>query len=129
MEARPCSAITQAGAPCKGRAGANGLCMIHDPALAERRALGKQQGGKNKATSARARRLWREAGTQTAEDVLATLAIATRRVMAGTIEPSVGSAVAALSRAWFAGKQVVATEDLAQRMAALEAASKKPEDA
>lgn len=97
METPPhmCQATRADGRPCTARALESGCCFAHDPALQERRRAAYAQGGRNKATIARAQR----AMPPTLRPVLDHLYTALEEVHAGTLEPRQASALASLAGA------------------------------
>ena len=113
-----CQATNQTGKPCsaKPRPGRS-FCPWHDPALAEQRRRWSVQGGQGKSSRKRATR--NLAGQAlTLPEVSGLLSVALTRVAAGSMEPSVGNALASLSRALVAIEQAGNLED---RLAELEA--------
>lgn len=73
-------------------------CFAHDPAMAERRAEGRRQGGAGKANTARARKHLRASALEPA-DVHGLLSGAMVKVATGHMEPGVGTALASMAKA------------------------------
>ena len=94
-----CSALTKDNKPCKGTplAGSE-WCFSHHPDLEERRREGSAKGGSEKSNSARARRHFRNASLD-APDIHGLLSGALVQVSEGSMEPAVGNALAAMSKA------------------------------
>lgn len=95
---------------------------MHDPSRAAERAAWQQAGGKGRSGAARARRELLRAGAMTSDEMMAALGVAAKKLIAGRIEPSVAAAIATVSRAFFAGRQVLLVEDIERRVAELERA-------
>lgn len=100
--------------------------MAHDPERVERNAEIRRRGGQGKSNRAKARKELLEAGAATADEVLAVVVVTMRRTSSGAVKPAVGSAIASLARAWFAGRQILELEAMAARLDALERAGKGP---
>jgi hypothetical protein len=94
-----CSGKTKTGERCKAWAVAGSqFCISHDPAKVVELAEFRRQGGKGKSNKARARKALPGELMSMAE-VQAHLGKALRGVLAGEIEPGVGTAVANIARA------------------------------
>ena len=99
----------------------SGYCYWHDPERAGEREQKRREGGANRANKARARKTL-PAEPLTAEEVRAYLGVVFRGVIAGKIEPGVGTAAANIARALMDVAKVAEVEqqvaDLRRDMAA-----------
>jgi len=110
ISGKPCGALPRPGRP---------FCLWHDDeAAAERREISRK-GGRQRSNTARARRKF-AASALHSDQVLGLLSVALRDVLAGKLEPGVGSAAAGIARAIMAVKETSEVED---RIAALEVAA------
>ena len=111
-----CSAIARSGSRCASPVlPGSSFCYVHDPAKAEARREAARRGGKARSNRARAAAQLPEALTP--EALNGWLSVAFRRVLAGQMEPRVGTAVATIARAML---EVRATTELEQRLSELE---------
>ena len=115
-----CDALTRSGGRCPfpplpGRE----HCWTHDPASAEARREAAQKGGRAKSTAARARKQIPEALTP--EELAGWLSLLFRQVMAGTVEPRVGTAAATIAKVLFDVKSAVDVAALEAQVAELRA--------
>jgi hypothetical protein len=90
-----CPSPRKDGSPCQGRPNKSGFCYSHDPALEEKRQRARVKGGRNKARTARARKLlmdefenWDRLIDQAAD-----------QTYQGTMAPNVATAIASLAGA------------------------------
>jgi hypothetical protein len=120
-----CSAITKDGKQCTVRPLPDSQwCHHHDPALAERRDEMRRKGGEARSNARRAVRQWTAAGRELeTADIPHLLRSCMFSVKAGTMEPSVASAIVALAKASVSIDQDVQLE---ARIAALEEAVAMP---
>lgn len=107
-----CAALKSSGVQCTAKAVSNGLCIGHLPGATEAR----KRGGKATSREARADRLLPTRLKPIAE----LLEVAFREVHAGTLDPKVGSAMAALSGALV---RVIVSGELEERLRRLEEGS------
>jgi len=112
-----CSGTTKAGSACRAPAQANGFCVSHDPdrnpiELAEWRS----QGGKGKSNRARAAKELPDVPL-TSADLHAHLGSVFLRVIAGKVEPNVGTAAANIARVM---TEIAKTSDIEGRLIDLE---------
>ena len=102
-----CPAVTRSAAACRGTVLGSGWCFAHDPGLAEARAAGRAQGGRNRATAARA-----FAGLP---DPVAEILDGLRETFAATraeeIAPARAQALAAVGRAILSAWDLAVVED------------------
>ncbi len=110
-----CRATRRDGQPCTMKAGEDGYCFSHSPAVVERRRAGNAQGGWNKATSRRLERLIPSSLRPTLE----TLFTALDEVHEGTLDPRQASAMASLAGAI---GRLYETASLEERLEAIEKA-------
>jgi hypothetical protein len=114
-----CQATTTTGKPCAAtpRPG-RPFCAWHDPELAGRRKAWSAKGGVNKSNLQRARR--QLPGTVlTMPEIQGYLGKALQDVLAGTVEPGVGTAAASIARTLH---QIIVSTELEERVGGLEAA-------
>ena len=102
-----CPAVTRSGTPCRGAPLGAGWCFAHDPALADARAAGRAQGGRNRATAARAFAGLPDPVAEILDGLRDTFA-ATR---AGEIAPARAQALAAVGRAILSAWDLAVVED------------------
>lgn len=115
-----CKARNAAGNPCSAHVyEGQDYCRWHDPARASERRQWAVKGGRNKATSARLRKLWSEERLEPAE-VTGLLSAALIATYQGELEPGVLSAIASAARALVAVHEATEVE---ARLAVLEAAA------
>jgi hypothetical protein len=116
MKAAQCAAITRGGSRCASAVLAGSrYCWTHDPAAADRRREASKKGGKARANAERARK--QIPAAMDAETLAGWLSLLFTNVVAGRIEPRVGTAAASIARTLHEVKH--ATE-LEERIAALE---------
>lgn len=89
---RTCGGMRADGEPCRARAGAGGLCFVHDPALQGKRETARMNGGHGKRTARRLDKLT----PATLRPLLERFIGAIDAVEAGTLEPRQAMAMAAL---------------------------------
>jgi hypothetical protein len=95
--ATKCSAIAKSGNRCTTPVVAgSAFCWMHAPEMAERRREGARKGGKARSSRARAAKLLPEA--MTPDELSAWLSLLFKQVVAGKIEPRVGTAAATIAR-------------------------------
>jgi hypothetical protein len=112
-----CIATTKEGRPCSaGPVRSSGFCYWHDPALLEQRLTDRQRGGAARSNVARARKQIADA-VLTPADLQGLLGATLRGVLAGRIEPGVGTAAAGIARVLLAVREAT---DVETRLAALE---------
>lgn len=115
-----CKARNAAGNPCSAHVyEGQDYCRWHDPARASERRQWAVKGGRNKATSARLRKLWSEERLEPAE-VTGLLSAALIATYQGELEPSVLSAIASGVKALLAAHE---STEIDARLEALEAAA------
>ena len=111
-----CSAITKGGSRCSRPALAGKQhCLMHDPESAELRREASRKGGKARSTKARAAK--QIPAAMSADELAGWLSLLFTNVMAGRIEPKIGTACATIARTLHEVKH--ATE-LEERLAELE---------
>lgn len=108
-----CAATRRDGHPCTAPALASGYCFAHDPALAQKRATARANGGKNRAGAIRLHRLC----PPRLSAVYAKLETALVEVHDGKLDPKVATAMAALARAMVA---VLTSGQTEERLRAVE---------
>ena len=113
-----CRATNAAGSPCSARPVLpSGYCYWHCPQVAAQRAEARRKGGKGKSNANRAKRQL-PAEPMTAEELHAWLGVVFKRVVAGKMEPGVGTAAANIARAMTA---VAGVADFEQQLAEMRA--------
>jgi len=119
MDAK-CSATNKNGSPCSaGPVRDDGFCYWHAPGLADQRRTDRQRGGAARSNVARARKQIAGAVLSPA-DIQGLLGATLRGVLAGRIEPGVGTSVAGIARVLIAVREATEVEE---RLTALEAAA------
>ncbi len=119
MKPERCQAISRSGSPCAATpVPGDTLCAWHSPAWAEKRREWSRKGGTGRSNQVRAKKALGETNDLTG--VQARLVGALEKVEQGDLDPARASAMAALGRAIVT---VAQAGDLAQRVAALEAAT------
>jgi len=113
---RQCKAKNKSGAPCSAQHFKDGWCRWHHPDLEAQRQSERSAGGRARSNEARAKKQVLVAGMDL-RAVDAALCGALQAVLAGTIEPGVGSAAASIARAIIA---VRTAGELEQRLADIE---------
>lgn len=95
---RQCKGTTTTGAPCSAtpRPGRD-YCPWHDPALATERASWKVKAGQSKSNRTRAKKKLL-ASAMDLNEVDAALCLALKDVLAGELEPGIGTAAASIAR-------------------------------
>ncbi len=118
-----CSAIAKSGSRCRRPALAGKQhCLMHDPESAELRREAGRKGGRNRSAKARAAKLIPDA--MTAEDLAGWLSLLFTSVMAGKVEPKIGTAAAAIARTLLEAQTAAAqpsVADLQEQVAVLRA--------
>ncbi|MDP9355989.1 MAG: hypothetical protein M3Q71_10280 [Chloroflexota bacterium] len=102
MKPERCQAITKSGSPC-GATPVPGapLCAWHSPAWAEKRREWSRKGGAGRSNQVRAKkRLPAEA--LTLQEVQGLLGVAFKGVLAGRLEPNIGTALASIAKSMVA---------------------------
>ena len=115
MSGSTCAATRADGSPCRATPGADGLCFAHSPALREKTAAARRQGGENRSNAARAV----ARAPRDVRDLLKTLLGAVAEVHEGRLDPKQATAMAALAGA---AVKVYATGEQDARIQALEEA-------
>jgi hypothetical protein len=114
--AAKCQAIARSGSRCNSPVlPASQWCWVHDPAAADRRREASKKGGKARATKARALAAIPDA--MTSDELAGWLSLLFKNVVAGRVEPRIGTAAATIARVLMDVRE--ATE-LEQRLAELE---------
>jgi hypothetical protein len=115
--ATKCSAIAKSGSRCTTPVVAGSVfCWMHAPERAEGRREAARKGGKARANAERARKQIPDA--MDAETLAGWLSLLFTNVMAGRIEPKIGTACATIARILL---EVRTTTELEQRLSELEA--------
>lgn len=95
--AAKCAAIAKSGSRCSRPALAGKQhCLMHDPDSTELRRQASVKGGY--ARSAKARALKQIPEAMTAEELAGWLSLVFKKVVAGSMEPKIGSAAAAIAK-------------------------------
>jgi len=114
---RKCSGTTKAGLPCKAQAlPDSAFCIAHDPARATELAEWRRRGGFAKSNRSRAKKAL-PADPLSNEQLHAWLGVVFRGVIAGRIEPGVGTASSTIARTML---ELFRAIDLEVRIAELE---------
>src|SRR5689334_23295190 len=93
MEAKAqCRAARKDGTPCRARARPSGFCFVHDPELGPKRNQARRRGGYASSNRARLEKQFPE----DLEIIRSTLDAACARLLAGSMEPRVASAIASV---------------------------------
>lgn len=108
-----CTAIRKDGKPCQAVATRSGLCLVHDPALEDKRQEARQRGGLNKARVARLGKLV----PPRLMSVYDHLEEALGQVHKGELDARVATAMAALAGAMV---RVLTSGELEERVRRLE---------
>lgn len=111
-----CVGVRKDGQPCHAPATSGDYCPSHDPALRERMAEARRQGGKNRSRSARAERLV----PSHLKPVYGLLAKALVEVYESALDPRQATALASLAGAMV---KVLTSGELEERVRMLEAAA------
>ena len=115
MASRRCTAKTKAGKRCQARAvKGSDYCMVHEPALAARRAEWRRAGGRSSGKKAA---LADAAGVDTPAAVKDLLARAIEAVRTGNMDPKTANAIARLCSLQL---KAIKETDLARRLDELE---------
>lgn len=115
--ATQCLGTNRDGGPCSGHVNeGRQWCQWHDPELEAKRQADRAAGGRAKSNQSRARKRLL-ASARTMDEVDAALCGALERVLAGDLEPNVGTAAAGIARAIVATRQA---GDLETRLRVLE---------
>ena len=109
MKAERCRAVTKSGKPCSATVVADGMCAWHAPSWAERRRQWSAEGGRRRSNAARAKKEL-PAGVMTTDELRGLVGLTIKGVLGGQVEPGVGNAVAALSRAYVTVTEAGAVE-------------------
>ncbi len=117
--AAKCQAIARSGSRCASPVlPASAYCFVHDPASAAARREASKKGGRARSNQARARK---QIPAALAPDELAGyLSSLFTAVVAGKVEPKVGTAAATIARVLM---EVRAAGEIEERLRALEAAA------
>jgi hypothetical protein len=111
-----CQAIAKSGSRCKNPVLAGKQhCLFHDPDAGELRRAGSRKGGQNRSAKARATK--QIPAAMDAETLAGWLSLLFTNVMAGRIEPKIGTACASIARVLHEVKTVT---ELEQRLSELE---------
>ncbi|MDQ3692225.1 MAG: DUF5763 domain-containing protein [Chloroflexota bacterium] len=122
--ASKCQGTNATGEPCSARPIlADGYCYWHSPARAADRAENNRRGGLAKSNKARAKKAIPEA--LTTEELAGWLSVAFKRVLAGSMEPGVATAVATVAKAMLAVNEAGALERFEERLSQLERATRR----
>ncbi len=113
---RTCRALRKDGQPCLAPPGRTGYCMVHDPALEDKRRAAYRLGGEHKAKAVRLRMLV----PPRLMPVYNKLEAALEEVHSGTLEPRRATAMAALAGAMV---RVLTSGELEERVRTLEDAT------
>jgi len=118
MAAR-CAAITRKGTPCPSPPLAGSArCWVHDPAAAAARVEASRKGG---AARSNAQRAMKQIPTaMTADELAGYLSLLFRGVVAGKVEPKVGTAAATIAKVLFDVKTAVDVAALAEQVDGLQ---------
>jgi hypothetical protein len=116
LMATKCSAIAKSGSRCTTPVVAGSVfCWMHAPERAEGRREAARKGGKARANAERARKQIPDA--MSADELSGWLSLLFKNVMAGRIEPKIGTAAASIARVLH---EVRHTTEIEQRLAELE---------
>jgi hypothetical protein len=115
IDRRPtCAGIRADGSPCRSQVLCDGThCYVHAPGRQQERAEARRKGGRNRATSARLRKLM----PPRLVPVFDQLEVALADVLAGELDPRQATAAAAVARALVA---VLTAGELEERLRRLE---------
>jgi hypothetical protein len=124
-----CTQIKPDGERCQALAMAGKeLCVFHDPAMAEKQAAGRKQGGKSRMRpSAVLPPTTADVQAKTSADVAKLLAETISQVRRGELDPRIGNAVGFLAATLLRAIEAAEVEDLAaevERLKALVGASR-----
>ncbi len=98
MNPERCTATAKDGRPCHARpVDGGGLCAWHSPEWAAKRREWSQKGGAAKSAQARARKRL-PAEPLSNEQLVSYLTVVFKGVIAGKVEPKVGTAAAAIAK-------------------------------
>jgi len=111
-----CQTTNKVGEPCSARAWRDGLCIWHHPARAEEVAAARKRGGQARSNKARALKSL-PTELMTNEQLHSYLSVVFKAVIAGRIEPGVGTASSTIARTML---ELFRAIDLEARIAALE---------
>ena len=115
-----CSAIARSGSRCRSAVlPGRPFCFLHDPAAAAARAEGARKGGRSRSNAERAKKAIPVA--MTSDELAGYLSALFRAVVAGKVEPKVGTAAATIAKVLFDVRTAVAVEDLREQLDALKA--------
>lgn len=114
-----CSGTNKDGAACSGvPLPGKDRCAWHDPAMRERVAAGRVQGGRAKSNANRATKQLPKS-VLTATEFQGLVCVVATGVVAGKLPPGVGAAVASLARAYKDLAEVGRLEDQVAELEAL----------
>ena len=118
--AAKCAGITRAGKQCPSPPlPGSQWCWMHAPEAAEARREASRKGGRAKSTAERAKKAIPAA--MDADELGGWLSLLFRQVMAGTVEPRVGTAAATIAKVLFDVKSAVDVAALEAQVAELRA--------
>lgn len=112
-----CKSLTKTGEPCGATLYRDGWCYWHHPDLEAERQANRMAGGKARGNMSRARKRVLNAA-MTLDELDGALCIALEDVLAGRLEPNVGTAAATIAGRIAGIRQA---SDLEARLASLEA--------
>ncbi len=108
---RRCRGANAAGQRCDAKpVRPSGWCYWHDPALETERTEGRRQGGKSRSNQARARKQL-PTNVMTMQEVQGLLGVAFKGVLAGRLEPNIGTALASIAKSMVAVAGVAEIEE------------------
>ena len=118
--AAKCAGITRAGKQCPSPPlPGSQWCWMHAPEAAEARREASRKGGRAKSTAERAKKAMPAA--MTADELAGWLSVLFKQVVAGKVEPKVGTAAATIAKVLFDVRAAVAVEDLQEQLDVLKA--------
>lgn len=115
MQAK-CSGTTKTGTACRAPALASGFCVSHDPDRIVQLAEWRKRGGRAKSNRSRAMKDLPDV-PMTSADLHRHLGSVFLRVIAGKIEPNVGTSAATIARVM---TEIAKTSDIEGRLIDLE---------
>ncbi len=86
------------------------MCAWHDPQLATERAAWRQKGGQSRSNKARAKKQLPD-NVLTLQEVQGLLGVAFKGVLAGRLEPNIGTALASIAKSMVAVAGVAEIEE------------------
>jgi hypothetical protein len=118
---RNCKARNAEGGPCQARpVRDSGYCWVHDPAVADRRAEWRREGGRKRSNLERAKRHLPGEPLDN-EQLVAYLSVVFRGVITKGVEPKVATAAATVAKTMTEIRNAGAVDDLAAEVAELRA--------